>query len=136
MKHDEDDIVLFDGVCNFCNKTVQFIIRNERKPQLRFASLQSETGKRLLKQYNVDEGDYGTFVYIRKGKAYSRSTAALLITLKLRWLWPLLSVFLIIPPFIRSWFYNYIAKNRHRWWGRTEACQIPSPEIRKRFIDI
>jgi predicted DCC family thiol-disulfide oxidoreductase YuxK len=133
---EQEDIILFDGVCNFCNQTVQFIIRNERQAQLQFASLQSETGQRLLKEHRISSGDFGTFVYIRNGRAWTRSTAGLLLTLRLKGLWPLLSIFLIIPWFIRDIAYNIIAKKRYKWWGRTDSCQLPSPEIRKRFIDL
>ncbi len=111
-------------------------MHHERKPLLRFASLQSVTGKQLLEKYKVDMGAHGTFVYIRKNKAYTRSTAALLITLKLKGLWPLLAVFLIVPWFIRDAFYRFISKNRYKWWGSSDSCQIPSAETRKRFIDI
>jgi predicted DCC family thiol-disulfide oxidoreductase YuxK len=131
-----DNIILYDGICNFCNQTVQFIIRHERKPELLFASLQSETGLKLIEKYKVDESGSGTFVYIRKGRAYTRSTAGLLITLKLKGLWPLMSVFLIVPWFIRDLVYRFISRNRLKWWGSTDSCQIPPPEIRKRFIDL
>jgi predicted DCC family thiol-disulfide oxidoreductase YuxK len=132
-----NEIVLFDGVCNFCNRSVQFVIRKEKKPELKFASLQSETGKRLLKKCNVEQGNDGSIVYLHNGKAYTKTSAVLRLTTKFKGIWPIFSFFLIFPPFLRDWVYVIIAKNRYKWWGKTESCQIPpSPELRQRFIDL
>ncbi|MBC7863661.1 MAG: DUF393 domain-containing protein [Bacteroidia bacterium] len=130
------EIILFDGVCNFCNSSVQFIIRKERKPELKFASLQSATGKFLLEKYKLDAKSLDTLVYIQNGKAYTRSSGALRITKKFKGLWPLLFGFIVVPPFIRNWVYNWVAKNRYKWWGKSDSCQIPTPALKIRFIDL
>jgi predicted DCC family thiol-disulfide oxidoreductase YuxK len=130
------EIILFDGVCNFCNSSVQFIMRKEKRAELKFASLQSATGQKLLSEYGVAQDGHGTLVYIKNGKAYTRSSAALRITKKFRGIWPAMSAFLIVPSFIRDFFYNIIARNRYKWWGKSETCQIPSPGQRMRFIDL
>ena len=133
---EETGIVLFDGVCNFCNATVRFIIRKERKPELKFASLQSETGQSLLKKYNIEQDKWGSFVLIEDGKAYLRSSAGLRLCGRFKGLWPMMKIFLIVPAFIRDGVYNFISKNRYKWWGKSVSCQIPSPELRNRFIEI
>ncbi len=99
-------IILFDGVCNLCNHVVQFIIPRDRKGYFYFAALQSETGKQLLKQYLLPAHEINTVILIQQGKAYTKSTAALLIARKLLALWPALSIFIVIPKFIRDPFYD------------------------------
>ena len=133
---DLNEIVLFDGVCNLCNNTVQFIIRKEKKPHLKFATLQSATGKKLIEKYNVHQDNSGSVIYIKNGKAYTKTSAALRLTKRLRGLYPMLSLFLILPTFSRDWLYNLISKNRYKWWGKSESCQTPTSELRKRFIDL
>jgi predicted DCC family thiol-disulfide oxidoreductase YuxK len=130
-----DKIVLFDGVCNFCNSSVQFIIKQDRTGSLRFASLQSSTGQALLKKYAIP-ADVDSVIYIENNIAYTKSDAALKIARYFGGFWKLLSVFNIIPVFIRNFFYNIIARNRYKWFGKRDTCMIPSPEIRARFIDI
>ena len=127
-------VVLFDGVCNLCNGVVKFVIKRDTKENLRFASLQSETGKSLMRKYGLDENQLNTFVFIENEKAYTRSTAALKLARNLGGLWPLLYVFIIIPAFIRDFAYNFVSSNRYRWFGKEEACMIPTPEIRARFL--
>lgn len=132
---EQQPIILFDGVCNFCNSAVNFTLKRNKKANIRFAPLQSETGQKLLQQYNLPVHDMESFVFIDNGKAYQRSTAALKVCRYLRGLWPLSYGLIIVPKFIRDGIYNWIAKNRYKWFGRQESCMIPTPEIRARFLD-
>jgi len=131
----EERIILFDGVCNFCNGAVNFVIKRDKKGLVKFAPLQTEHGKQLLEQYNLPALDMQSFVFIEKGKAYLRSTAALKVCRHLDALWPLCYGFIIVPRFIRDGLYNWIAKNRYKWFGQKDSCMIPSPSIRARFLD-
>lgn len=127
-------ILLFDGYCNFCNSSVQFILKREKHQQLVFASLQSNTGKELLKQYNIDASKIDSLVLIDNNKAYIKSSAAIRLSKYLKGLYPLAQVFLIIPPFVRNVVYDYIARNRYKWFGKTESCMIPDQSIANRFL--
>ena len=127
-------IILFDGVCNFCNNAVNFTIRRNKKANILFATLQSEAGKKLLREYDLPVGDMQSFIFIDKGKAYNRSTAALKVCRHLRGLWPLCYGFIIVPLFIRDGLYNWVAANRYKWFGKKETCMIPTPEIKARFL--
>lgn len=130
------EIVLFDGVCNFCNSTVQFIIKKERKSSIKFASIQSETGQRLIKQHGLDKGGIDSIVYISNGKARIKSTAALYLSKRLKGGYPLLFGFIIVPAFMRNWVYDWVARNRYKWFGKKDSCLIPSKEMRERFVDL
>lgn len=134
VKDQNFPIVLFDGVCNLCNGVVKFAIKRDKKEILHFASLQSDIAKSLMRQYDLDENQLKTFVFIEKDKAYTRSTAGLKLIRSFRGLWPLLYVFIIVPKFIRDAVYNFISNNRYRWFGKEESCMIPGPEIRARFL--
>jgi len=125
-------IVLFDGVCNFCNSSVQFIINRDPSGKFQFASQQSEVGERLMAAHGVRGND--SIVYIENGQVFMKSTAALRIAKQLSGLWPACSIFTVIPLPIRNAVYNLIAKNRYRWFGKRESCMIPPPSIRKRFL--
>jgi predicted DCC family thiol-disulfide oxidoreductase YuxK len=127
-------IILFDGVCNFCNSAVNFTLKRNSKADIVFAPLQSATGQQLLEQYHLPANSMESFVFIEKDKAYMRSTAALHVCRHLRGLWPLCYGFIIVPVFIRDGIYNWIAKNRYKWFGKKESCMIPTPEIKARFI--
>jgi predicted DCC family thiol-disulfide oxidoreductase YuxK len=126
-------VVLFDGVCNFCNGTVRFIANRDRNGVLHFASQQSAAGAALLEQYGV-KTDLSSIVFIEQGKAYQKSTAVLRILRHLNWPWPLAFVAAVLPAPIRDFIYDVVARNRYRWWGRTEECPVPAPAIRKRFL--
>jgi predicted DCC family thiol-disulfide oxidoreductase YuxK len=128
-------IILFDGVCNLCNGAVQFIIRRDPQGHFQFAAQQSDAGEALLKQFHVQAGEAGTIILIEGGQHYTRSTAALRITKRLQGLWPLLYAAIIVPPFLRNAIYDYIARNRYRWFGRKDQCMIPTPEMKRRFLD-
>lgn len=131
MKADIKQLILFDGVCNFCNNTVNFIIKKDKKDQFRFASLQSEIGQTLLGGLpsNTD-----SIVYVRNQKVLVKSTAALYIATDLGYPFKILAIFRLIPTSWRDSCYDYIAKNRYRWFGKTEQCEIPTEQNRKKFI--
>lgn len=127
-------IILFDGDCNFCDASVQFIIKRDPYAHFYFTSLQSEKGLQLKRQYNIAE-DEDSVVLIEKGKAYTQSSAALRIAKKLDGLWHLLFLFILVPRPIRDRVYQYVAKNRYKWFGKKEdTCALPSPEMRKRIL--
>jgi predicted DCC family thiol-disulfide oxidoreductase YuxK len=130
----DQPIVLFDGVCNLCNGAVQFIIRHDKKNIFMFASLQSEVGRKILEQYNFPLDELNSFILIENNKAYTRSTGALRVAKKINGLWPLLYGFIIIPKFIRDSIYNWVAGNRYKWFGKKDACMIPTPELKARFL--
>jgi predicted DCC family thiol-disulfide oxidoreductase YuxK len=133
-KMQKEGIVLFDGVCNFCNESVQFIIKRDPKGYFKFAALQSEDGQALLKKYNLPIETIDTIVLIENKKAYTLSTVPLRITRKLYRLWSLLYIFVLVPSFIRDPIYRWIARNRYKWFGKKETCMMPTPEIRNRFL--
>ena len=127
-------LILFDGVCNFCNASVNFVIKRDKKKAILFCPLQSEKGKNKLQQYGLPENDMQSFIFIENDKAYTRSTAALKVCRHLNGLWPLCYGYMIVPKFIRDGIYNWIAKNRYKWFGIKQECMIPSPEVKARFI--
>lgn len=129
-------IILFDGVCNLCNSTINFIIQRDKKDIFRYASLQSEIGRKLIAERNIDTNKLDSILLIDPKVAYYyKSTAALQIAKQLSGLYPLLSVFLIFPAFFRDWIYDTIAKNRYKWFGKKESCMIPTPELKALFLD-
>jgi len=128
-------VILFDGVCNFCNSAINFTLKRNNKANISFAPLQSEAGQKLLKQYNLPANDMESFVFIENGRAYNRSTAGLRVCRHLRGLWPLCYGLIIVPKFIRDAIYNWIAKNRYKWFGVRQECMIPSPEVKARFLN-
>ncbi|TKH38835.1 thiol-disulfide oxidoreductase DCC [Paenibacillus polymyxa] len=134
--HTEHSIVLVDGVCHFCQGATHFIIKRDPKGIFHFGSLQSEVGQELLRAGGLSADQLDTFVLIEDGTYYTRSTAALRIAKRLRFPYPLAYVFILIPRFVRNAAYNWVARNRYRWFGKDEEdqCQIPPPEIRKRFF--
>ncbi|HET6225082.1 MAG TPA: thiol-disulfide oxidoreductase DCC family protein [Bacteroidia bacterium] len=131
---DSKAIVLFDGVCNFCDASVNFIIRHDKKDYFRFAPLQSEKGKQLLQQFNVDTNELNTFILLENNKIYTRSTASLKVTRRLSGAYFLLYAFMLVPPFIRDAVYNLIAKNRYKLFGKKDNCMVPTPEVKDKFI--
>ncbi len=131
---EEHGIILFDGICNFCNDKVNFIIRKDKKDYFRFAALQSEIGKKILSNHGIEMANPDTFILVENGKSYDRTTAALRVARKLNGLWPMMYGFIIVPPFLRDIVYKIIAKNRYKWWGEKESCMIPTPELRKKFL--
>lgn len=135
MNEDRDQAsVFFDGVCNLCNHTVQFMIKRDRKDYFRFAALQSEIAQHKLSGFNFRSEDLKTIILLEDGKIYLRSTAALRIARHLGGLWPVFYGLIIIPAFIRDFIYQLISKNRYRIWGKTESCMVPSPELKNKFL--
>jgi predicted DCC family thiol-disulfide oxidoreductase YuxK len=127
------DIILFDGVCNFCNSSVQFIIQRDPKGIYKFASIQSDVGQKLVKEYKVPT-EMDSFIYLEDNKVYFKSTAALKVCRNLKGLWKLAYIFIMVPRPLRDKVYEYIARNRYKWFGKRDTCMIPSPEQRKRFL--
>ncbi len=127
-------IVLFDGVCNLCDGFVQFVMKRDRTGEFRFAPLQSETGRILLGHFNLDENVIDSVILIENGAAYNKSTAGLRTMRRIGGVWGLAYVFIIVPKFIRNSVYDFIAKNRYRLFGKKDACMIPTPEVRARFL--
>lgn len=128
-------VVLIDGVCHLCQGITKFLITRDRSARLKFASMQSETGQRLLSEGGLPQDSFNSFVLIEDGHYYTCSTGALRLARLLPFPWPLLYAFIIIPRFLRDALYNLIARNRYRWFGKDEACMIPTKEIRERFLD-
>ncbi|MEM5017169.1 thiol-disulfide oxidoreductase DCC family protein [Metabacillus indicus] len=127
-------ILLFDGVCNFCDGTVQFVLKHDKKEVFSFASLQSEAGQSLLRKHGLPLEDYDSFVYLDEGKVHTKSTAALRVLKELGGIYRALYLLIAVPKPIRDAVYMMIAKNRYKWFGKKDACTLPSKEVRKRFL--
>ena len=127
-------IVLFDGVCNFCNGAVNFIIRHDADKKFKFTPLQSEAGQELRSKFNIGE-DVDSIILIENDKAFMHSTAGLRVARGLGGIWSLGYAFIIVPEFIRDWAYKLFAKYRYRLFGRQDACMLPTPDVRDRFLD-
>lgn len=126
-------IVLFDGYCNLCHGFVIFIVRRDHQGRFKFASLQSDAGRKVLAELGRTES-LDSVVLIEQGKVYDRSTAGLRILRSLGALWPMLYVLILVPRPLRDLVYNWIARNRYTWFGRTPQCLLPTPEISSRFL--
>ncbi len=131
----DNPIILFDGVCNFCNYWVTFAIKRDRKNKLKFTPLQGETAKQLLPQFHINPSSLSSVIFIDNGKAYTQSSAAIQICKHLDGGWKLFYALIIIPKFMRDGLYNIIARNRYKWFGKKEACMVPTPGLRERFLD-
>jgi predicted DCC family thiol-disulfide oxidoreductase YuxK len=131
---EKQPILLFDGECGFCNRTVQFFLKNEnKKKKMHFAPLQSEPGIELRRYFEISS-DTDSLILIKGHAAYIKSCAALRLAPYMRGLWPLAAVFVIIPPFLRNIVYDFIAKRRMKLFGRVESCALLKQEDRSRFI--
>ena len=131
---EEAPVILFDGICNFCNYWVNFAIKRDKKKKLLFTPLQGETAKQLLPQYHINTTALSSVILIDKGKAYTQSSAAFRMCKYLDGGWKMAYGLMIIPKFIRDFFYNIIARNRYKWFGKKESCMVPAPELRERFM--
>ena len=131
----DQPVILFDGVCNFCNSAVNFVIKRDKKSLFKFAPLQTDEAKKILRPYNLPQQEMNSFLLIENNKSFTRSIAALRVCRRLNNLWPLMYGFIIVPKFIRDVIYNWIAKNRYRWFGKKNVCMIPTPEVRSRFLN-
>lgn len=129
------DVILFDGICNLCNGFVLFIIDRDPKFNYMFSSLQSDYGKEMIKNYALNEKSLNTVVFIQNGKVFTKSSAVLKIAKSLKFPWFLISIFLIFPKFLRDWVYDFVAKNRYKWFGKQKECRMPTSEIKSRFIE-
>ncbi|MBL8604737.1 MAG: thiol-disulfide oxidoreductase DCC family protein [Myxococcales bacterium] len=129
-------VVLFDGVCSLCQGSVQFLIARDAAARLRFASLQSEPGRALLRAHGVTppEGDPDSILLVSEGRVYDRSDAILRIAGFLPHIWSLGRALLFVPRGLRDRVYKWVARNRYRWFGKTEVCWMPTPELKKRFL--
>lgn len=127
-------ILLFDGECGFCNKSVQFFLLREKKKTMHFVPLQSPSGIALRKYFEISD-DVDSIILIKDYSAYIKSCAALRLTLYMQGAWPLMSVFLIVPPFLRNLVYSLVAKNRMKIFGKVESCSLIPAEDRKRILD-
>lgn len=135
-ENQEKNIVIFDGVCNFCSDAVAFIYTHDPKGQYYFAPLQSEKGRQLLLDNGLDPLSIETFLLVKNNKAYTKSDAGLEIIRDLSGLWKLLFVFKLIPKPIRDFMYTSFAKNRYKLFGQKQSCMMPGPNLRKRFVDL
>lgn len=126
-------IILFDGECHFCNKSVQFIIKRDPKAVFKFASLESEIGRQLIKKYRVPK-NVNSLILLDNNRYYSKSTAALKISKNLQGFWKYLYVFILIPKQVRDIVYQFVSKNRYKLFNKETACPIPTPEMKKRFL--
>lgn len=127
-------IILFDGVCNLCTGSVQFVLKRDKEKKFMFASLQSDYGQSLLKQFDLPINTYNSFVLFQDKNIYTRSTAALKVFQELkRWKW--VKIFWIVPKLIRDGVYNLVARNRYKWFGKKKECWLPTPELRSRFFE-
>ncbi len=135
MEESPHPILLFDGVCNLCNGSVQFIIRRDPEARFRFASLQSEVGQRYLDELRVDRQAVDSVILIEGDRWYKEGDAALRIARLLPGPWKALGIFRLLPRSLRDRLYRLVARNRYRWFGRRESCWLPTPELRGRFLD-
>ena len=128
-------LVIFDGVCNLCNASVQYIIKHDKKDRFRFAAIQSEFGQEIITNQHIDTVKTDSIIlYSEISGIHYKSSAALRIASQLGFPRNVMAVFLIVPPFIRNWVYDYIAKNRYKWYGKREECMVPTEELQEKFI--
>ena len=132
---DSHPIILFDGVCNLCNGFVQFVIKRDKKELFHFGALQSQKAQQLLANFNLSEKQLKTIVLVDGNNVFIESTAVLKIAKQLQGGWKLFYACVIIPKFIRDWFYKIVSRYRYRIFGKQDSCMIPTPELQSRFID-
>lgn len=129
-------IILFDGVCNLCNNSVLKVIKNDKKNIFLFSALQSKSGKEIIKHLNIDVSKIDSIILYEPGVSYDiKSTAALKIMNDFGGFWFLTQIFLLFPEGFRNFVYDYIAKNRYKWFGQKESCMIPTPALKAKFLD-
>ena len=134
MTINEPHILLFDGVCNLCIGVVNFIIKRDTIGKFKFAALQSESGQELLKKFGLSADDFDSFVFIRGEQYFIKSTAGLNVLKELGGVWKLFYAFIIIPRPLRDFIYGIVSKTRYRIFGKRDTCIIPTPEIKRRFL--
>lgn len=127
-------LVLYDGTCGLCSRSVQLILRHDRRGRFRFAALQSEAGRALLRRHGLPVDQLDSVVLVEGGRAYTKSRAALRIARGMDAPWPALRALAVVPRAVADFVYDRVARNRYRLFGRTEACMLPPPEVRARFL--
>lgn len=135
MSDDLGAVLLFDGDCAFCNGCVRWLLRHERRPRYRFAALQSAAAQPLLARFSVPPGDLGSVLVIDHDGLHRKSGAILRLLPELRWPWPLLRVFALVPRILRDAAYDYVGARRYRWWGRAKSCVIADPAWHGRVLN-
>lgn len=128
-------VILFDGVCNLCNGLVNWVIDHDRKKLFMFSALQSAYGAGVIEKYSIKGQFMDTVILVDEDKAFLRSDAILKIFKYLGGFYSLAGFFVVVQAFIRNFFYNIVAKNRYRWFGKMDACRIPTPELKSRFLE-
>jgi predicted DCC family thiol-disulfide oxidoreductase YuxK len=131
----EKQIILFDGVCNFCNFWVNFVLERDKKDLFRFSALQSDKAKALTERFNIDISNPDTFILIKGDNFFTKSTAALLICKELNSPVRIIYLFIILPKFFRDFIYDRIAKNRYKLFGKRESCRIPTENDKLKFLE-
>jgi predicted DCC family thiol-disulfide oxidoreductase YuxK len=127
-------VLLFDGVCNLCSQAVQFVIQHDAKGEVKFAALQSEQGQMLLRKHGLPSEMLNSLVLVENDATYTESTGALRLARYFGGIWRFLYVFIIVPKPLRDVVYRWVGKNRYRWFGKQEACMLPTPALRARFL--
>lgn len=128
-------ILLFDGVCNLCDTTVNFIIDRDPNKNIKFAALQSKSGQELLSHFSLSTENFDTVILVYKGKVHKKTGAILRVVHWMKFPWPFLLIFIIIPFFLRDFMYSIIAKNRYKWFGKMDYCRVPSADLKERFLE-
>jgi predicted DCC family thiol-disulfide oxidoreductase YuxK len=134
MLENQNRIILFDGVCNFCNSSVNTVIKLDKKRYFRFAPIQSEIGTQLMLKHGLDPLKFDSVILIDNNRAYTSSSAVINILKKIGGIYSLAYAFIIVPPFIRNGIYKWVARNRYKWFGKKDTCMVPTPETRSLFI--
>jgi predicted DCC family thiol-disulfide oxidoreductase YuxK len=133
--HSTRSIILFDGVCNLCNGFVQFVIARDRSARFSFASLQSDAAARLLARTTATGSRGDSIVLLDRGRLFTQSTAALRIARELGFPWTLAYILVGVPRPLRDWVYDVVARNRYRWFGKRDVCFVPTPDLKRRFLE-
>lgn len=134
--HELSPVILFDGVCNLCNGFVQFVIARDPHGRFRFGPLQSAAAQRLIGGARDGQPVLDSVVLVENGQLWTRSSAALRIARRLSFPWPLAYVLIAVPRPLRDWVYDIVARNRYQWFGKRDACMVPTADLRARFIDL
>jgi predicted DCC family thiol-disulfide oxidoreductase YuxK len=134
MTFPDKPLILFDGVCNLCNGSVQFVIKHDKESKFLFTSLQSDKGQEILKHLGLKTDNFDSFILLDKGKIYTKSSGVLKEAAILGGWFKIFTIFYLVPTFIRDLFYSFVAKNRYRFFGKKDSCMIPTPELKARFL--
>lgn len=130
-----DSVIIFDGVCHLCNSSIDFVMKRDRKRIFRYTANQMEAGRKILGENGINPDQIESVYLYEKGKLYDKSSAALRIARNLGFPYSLAYIFMIVPSFIRNFFYDLIAQNRYKWFGKKETCRLPTAEERALFLD-